>query len=432
MWDLLWSSLYAAAVLLELQQTSGGRANRLAWSYAAMEFIGSFTFSLLATVRILHLENIGLRAGAIGALMACYSVLTGLVEVPSGAAADVFGRRATKLVSLLCYAAAATTFALATGLVAAAGALFCLALGRALGSGTLDSWFVDEIGDAEHPAVVTGLAAAEAAGSIGMAVGALLGGLIPWLADGTRRGFVLVFVLVLVEVLVDAMLTIATMTETVRPQRTDRSGLAATTWAGVSAAVVSPVGRSVLAASLALGAMNAAVELLAPLELRRGLGVDRAALWFGVIVALSWLGTAVASARTPALERLVGSAGRAAALMALVLAGAGIAVLAGWAGPAASFVVVNLAAGPLLVLLNLLMHRVVDSAHRTTAVSALNLAFMAGAATGAALVAVGGRWAVVPPCLLALGAGVGLLRLGRLAPLATGAEETRQPSETAI
>ncbi len=395
----------------------GGRANRLAWSYASMEFIGSFTFSLLATVRILHLENIGLRAGAIGALMACYSVFTGLVEVPSGAAADVFGRRVAKLISLLFYAFAAASFAIATGPAAAAGALLCLALGRALGSGTMDSWFVDEIGDPDHPAVVSGLAAAEAAGSIGMAIGALMGGVIPWLADGSRRGFVLVFVLALVEVLVDALLTVTTMTETVRPQRLDRSGVAATTLAGVRAAVASPVGRSVLAGSLALGAINAVVELLAPLELRRGLGVDRAALWFGAIVAASWLLTAVASARTPALERLVGSAGRAAALTATILAAAGVPVLLGWAGPAAAFVIVNLAAGPLLVLLNLLMHRVVDSAHRTTAVSALNLAFMAGAASGAALVAVAGRWSVVPPCLVSLAAGAGLLRLHRFGRL---------------
>jgi len=390
------------------------RHAEMARALRRMRFLGSFAFGNVAAVRILQLDAAGVSATQIGLLMAGYSVVVAAVEIPSGAVADVFGRRRTKLIALAFLVAAFAVFAVVDDVVSSAVALTLLALGRALASGPMESWFVDEVGDANHPSVLGGLSSAEAAHNVGTALGAVTGGLLPWLlADSVDQVSVFgpVFLMAGLVLLADLVITVRTMNETVVPETGPVGGVWKTTFVGVRSTISGVVPRWVVAVLATYGAFNACVELLTPLGLSEGLGSDRAALWFGAIVAGAWLISAFTATRTPQLEGWAGSAARAAGLgtvaMVLLMLPAAFPF---WAAPVVAYVGLNTVGGPLLPLLATIIHRHVDSATRSTALSTLNLAFMAGATIGSGLVAVADRASVLLVAAVAVVCGWGLLR----------------------
>ncbi len=119
----------------------------------------------------------GLSIGEIGAVFAVHSAVAIIFEVPSGALADVVGRRRVLLggaaltaVSLLIFAAAESVpvFMVSVGLLAA---------GRALISGSLEAWYVDSLRILDPAAPLNhGLSRGSAAEGIGMAAGSVVGG----------------------------------------------------------------------------------------------------------------------------------------------------------------------------------------------------------------------------------------------------------------
>ena len=119
----------------------------------------------------------GLSIGEIGAVFAVHSAVAIVLEVPSGALADLVGRRRVLLggaaltaVSLLVFAAAESVpvFMVSVGLLAA---------GRALISGSLEAWYVDSLRILDPAAPLNhGLSRGSAAEGIGMAAGSVVGG----------------------------------------------------------------------------------------------------------------------------------------------------------------------------------------------------------------------------------------------------------------
>ncbi len=75
------------------------RATELTRILSAMRFVTSFAFGCAGTVRVLHMDVLDFSVARIGVIMALYSVLIAVVEVPSGAISDVWGRRKTKLLA---------------------------------------------------------------------------------------------------------------------------------------------------------------------------------------------------------------------------------------------------------------------------------------------------------------------------------------------
>jgi MFS family permease len=397
-----------------------------------MRFLGSFVFGAVATVRILQLEAVGLSPAQIGGLMAGYSVLIAVIEIPSGALADVWGRRNTKVLSLLVLIASLGAFALSDGFAVAAVALVLLAVGRALGSGPTESWFVDEIGEPHHPAVLAGISTAEAAHNVGVALGAVVGGLVPWLIAGRveeAQVFAPVFTLAAAALVVDALVTGRGMIETTALPTADVTGVWRTTVSGVGATLNARVPRWVALAFLTYGALNACIELITPQRFSADLGSDDAALAFGVLVAAAWLVSAFTATRTGRLEARAGSAGRAAGLATVLLVVSALpAVIGQWFGPGLSYIGLNTVGGPLLPLLATIIHRHVSSAHRSTALSTLNLAFMAGAAIGSAMVAVIDTGAVLAVAAVTLLCGWGLLRAEQAASRERTAVHDAEPA----
>lgn len=379
-----------------------------------MRFVTSFAFGCAGTVRILHMNVLDFSVQSIGAIMAAYSVLIALVEVPSGAISDVWGRRKTKLLASWVMAGSYLLLATADGLFDVVLSSALLGVGRALFSGAADSWFVDEIGDAKDPRVLRGIARSEAAHNLGFGLGSLTGALLPQIyADSVDAQllFAPVFVIGAVMLLIDIVLTLRRMVEHRKPSQMAMGGVWSTTMAGVRNALDSRVSRWTVFAMVVVGGAIACTELLTPLGLADGVGTERALVIYGPLVAGSWIFSGIASFFAERLERALGSLRRSAGVLLVALGALVLPVGFGtWVAAVASYVGVNVVLGALLPLLSTALHQHVRSANRSAASSTLNLSMMAGAAGASFLVGgFGGRAVVVVGAAAVIGAAAMLL-----------------------
>ncbi len=151
--------------------------------YSIVSFVVEFSVWLPVPVLILHMNERGLDLAVIGLMLAIRSLLVVALEIPSGGLADAIGRKPV--------AVAAQVFTLASFVVllylAGPGLLLAYAVlqavGSALHSGALDSWFVESLKRAdEHVDIQRNLARVTAVQAVAMLLGAGLGGWIPQLA----------------------------------------------------------------------------------------------------------------------------------------------------------------------------------------------------------------------------------------------------------
>lgn len=388
-----------------------------------MKFVTAFAFGCAGTVRILHMDVLDFSVASIGLIMAAYSVLIAVAEVPSGAISDVWGRRKTKLLASWVMAGSYLILGVANSLATVALAAALLGIGRALFSGAADAWFVDEVGDAKDPRVLTGLARGEAAQNIGFGVGSLAGALIPQLLVGVvadRLVFAPVYLLGAVLLIVDIVLTMNKMVERRSADAYPKGGIWRTTLAGVTNALDAPVPRWVAGSMMMVGGAVGCLELLTPLGLGRDLGTERALIVFGPLVAGTWFFSALASILTERFQRWGGSVQRTAGLLLAALALLLLpASLGRWYFAVGAYVAVNFVLGALVPLLASMLHQHVRSSNRSAAASTLSLSTMAGAATASVLVGGLDRIAVLVVALGAVVAATSLLRLARSGNLDT-------------
>jgi MFS family permease len=154
--------------------------------YVGLTALHWLPVGLSAPVTVLLASARGLSPADIGVVVAVYSVVVLVLELPTGGLADALGHR-----PVLVLAGLLTTAGLLLLAVADSTALFALAwalkgVGRALDSGPLEAWYVDAVHAADADADVTpGLSRAGAADGAALCLGAVLGGLLPLLAAGT-------------------------------------------------------------------------------------------------------------------------------------------------------------------------------------------------------------------------------------------------------
>lgn len=391
------------------------RAKRLTRALASMRFATSFAFGAGSTVRFLHMESLELSVASIGVIMAGYSLVIAIVEIPSGAVADVWGRRKTKLLASWVMVGAYLVLAAATEVGHVVISAVLLGIGRALFSGAADSWFVDEIGDPKHPRVLAGLARAEAGHNLGHGLGALTGGLAPllWVDDVEGRlVFAPIFVLGALMLIGDLWITWRQMIETRTPTRMSIGGVWRTTLAGVGNALDAPGPRWTAFAMMSVGGAVACIELLTPLSLSEGVGTESALVVFGPLIAGAWLFSAVASLLTERVERFVGSVQRSSGLLMFVLVAALVpAALDEWYFVVPAYVGVNFVLGALMPLLAAALHQHVRSSNRSAAASTLSLSLMIGAAGGSVLIGGLGTLAVLVVAAAAMTTAVALIIL---------------------
>lgn len=107
---------------------------------------GSYAFAsfFIAPIYPLFLLSRGLDLFEINCVLAVYLISVFLFEVPTGAVADLFGRKISFLLSCAVRLGAYTLYTRSTGFIDCVVAEFIDAIGTTLASGALEAWVVDE------------------------------------------------------------------------------------------------------------------------------------------------------------------------------------------------------------------------------------------------------------------------------------------------
>jgi MFS family permease len=261
----------------------------------------------------------GLSLGAIGAVFAVHSAVAITLEIPSGALADVVGRRRVLLAGASLTTLSLVIFAVAGSIGAFMASVGLLAAGRALISGSLEAWYVDSLRSLDPAAPLSrGLSRGTAAEGIAMAFGALAGGGLVTLAgprdaDGALSGYgvaalagalAAVAYLVAVAVLVQERRDHAH----VAGARASIARRAALTFATARDEFLgSTVVRLVVVTGVALGMSFTAVELLWQPRLADLLSESGSqGVVFGALAASSMLAVALGAALSERVNRRLG------------------------------------------------------------------------------------------------------------------------------
>jgi MFS family permease len=148
--------------------------------YITNQFLHWFIIGISFPVLILILLEKGIDLFGAGTALACYSATTILLELPTGGLADTIGRKRTYLLSCMFSLFAGFALIVSWDLLTAALALVIYGIARALSSGTMDAWFVDEY-KKEHgeQGLQKALAKAGFYTPLAIALGSLLGGALP-------------------------------------------------------------------------------------------------------------------------------------------------------------------------------------------------------------------------------------------------------------
>lgn len=159
--------------------------------YGLITFLIWFATALPLALSVLLVQGRGLSLSEIGLVMGIYSLTVVLLEVPTGGLADAAGRKRVALLAYALQAVSSVLLLLAFSFPAFLVAMLVYGAGRALSSGSLDAWFVDELQGANPDVdLQPALARVETISLFALGAGTLAGSLLPALfaalpADGT-------------------------------------------------------------------------------------------------------------------------------------------------------------------------------------------------------------------------------------------------------
>ncbi|WP_440073249.1 MFS transporter [Streptosporangium sp. OZ121] len=357
-------------------------------------------------VLVLLVQERGHTLGEIGLLFAVFSAVALALEIPSGSVADVYGRRRILLVSAAVSASACLALALAHDLWPLVAAFVLTAVGRALGSGILDSWYVDSLRELDpeadfEPAVAT----AQVVQALSLAVGALAGGLVPMVSGHlvmsvwVSLAFALVFTLAAVPLM------------TTRGGKGTRAPLTSTLSAALKGSLSDATLVRLMILAFGLGWAVTVLEVVWPSHIATLTGDARStALVYGLVLAVAFTARALGALSAPKGARFQGARGIVllAAVTASFLAVMGFVVhLAAFA---ALFLAAQWSTAVIMVLSTLLLHHRATSDQRVTFTSVESFAAQAGGIAGSVLLLaaepLGHRtiWLVTAAVVLATGA----------------------------
>ncbi|SIT78053.1 Major Facilitator Superfamily protein [Yoonia rosea] len=160
-------------------------ARRHVYLFQGHQFLDRLAMGMIVAVTALALQGRGLGVGEIGALFAVYAAVAMTAELPFGGLADGVGRKPVFLIATVASLMASLVFILSTAFWPLAASFGLVGLGRALRSGTLDAWYVEEL-NVRAPGVEIQpfLARAQTANFAGLGFGAIVGGFLPALVSG--------------------------------------------------------------------------------------------------------------------------------------------------------------------------------------------------------------------------------------------------------
>jgi MFS family permease len=342
-------------------------------------------FSLLMLTRGLSLVEIGLVAATQGLVIL-------VLELPTGGLSDALGRR-----PVLILASVTAILALAMLYFAQTVALFVMAavvmgIFRALDSGPLEAWYVDAtIVAAPGSRIEAGLAAGSTVLSLAIAGGALLsGGLVALdpFEDVETFAFPVLVALAVAVVNLGAVALLLSETRPAQGLRAVASSIRAVPRVvreGVGLLRSSRVLLALVSVELFWGFAIVAFESLFPIRLAEVVGgTTEAGALMGPASSGAWFAAAGGAAAIAIVSRRTGVARAAIALR--ILQGATIVamgLLAGAVGLITAYLACYLAHGASNPMHTTLLHREVDSRHRTTVLSLNSMVFHPAAAVGA-------------------------------------------------
>lgn len=371
-----------------------------------------FPTGFLIPVTVVFMQSRGLSLAEVGVAMGAQGAVVLVLELPTGGLADSLGRRRVLLLAGALDVAALAWFAVSTSLASFVAAWVVQGVFRALDSGPLEAWYVDESlaasedADIEHGIARSGTAVGVAisAGALGAAalvaagpIGGVEALVLPLLAAIVLRGVDVVAKAVLVEE--HRVPTTGTMRGAVRD--------------GLRVVLRGPALRALVLVELVWGAGLIGVELLSGPRLFELFGdPEHGVVTLGVTAAVAWGISGAGSAATRWLVRRSGSPARAG-VVTRIAQGAAVAVMAAVAGPAglvAGYLGFYLVHGAANAVHYGMVHRLVGAGERATVLSVSSL-----------VARVGGTVADVGFGALATGAGIGVAFWVSAALLVAGA-----------
>lgn len=355
----------------------------------------------------------GLTLGQVGITMACYAATTALLELPTGGLADAVGRRPVLVASSVLGLVVFASMLVADGLGPWIAIKVLAGAARALDSGPLEAWYVDQVRRRDPSADIrNGLSRAHAAEGGGLALSAVAGGLLPVALGGSLNAAVLA------AVVAQGVHLVGLLTLMTDHRKSDRRALGSAIRrvpAVIRSGLALGMGRGpvswLLCGSAVWGGALVGLELLWQPRFTDLLGGRSDTGPLGFLMAGAFLAAAAGSAMAPRLARLVGG-GTSRSAMALTLTQATIYLALAAAGSivvaAPTFIVVYLMGGARGPFHNELLHEHVAAEQRSTMLSAASLSLMAGGLAGSlslpAIEAVAGipwAWALVGGVLAA-------------------------------
>ena len=357
---------------------------------------------LTVAVVALALIDRGMDLFQISLLFGVYSVTTMATELPFGGLADTIGRKPVFLSAVVASVISLGLFLSSNDFLVLALSFAFIGFGRALRSGTLDAWFVENFRVlAPNVDIQPALAKAQWANAMGLAFGAICGGLLPDVFGDVafRFGFSIFdvsYAASLIMMIVLFVFTFVAITEEPRPLNLKALGHGFTRVpsvvgeAGLLALKHPTLSILLFALALFLMATNP-VEVFWPTYARGLLNDSYANTAIGVLTAAYFFSIAFGAALSPHINRLfkrqnaitlsVAFACLAALQIALAFQGAMI-------GFVVMFVLFSVVLGSTETPASSILHSCVENHQRSTMLSLRSLVQQLGAAVG--LMAFGG------------------------------------------
>jgi DHA1 family tetracycline resistance protein-like MFS transporter len=392
---------------------------------------------LIPIVVLLPLER-GLNIAQIGSVVAIQGIVVLLLELPTGGLADAIGRRPVLLI-----AGVVNLFSLALLVVADTVAAFVLAyllqgVYRALDSGPLESWYVDQSLAADPEAdIETGLARGGTASSLAIAGTALLSGGLIWLGPVGSVSALTVPVLVALALSALSTLAAALLMAEQRPPRgkvefiAPLRGMVTAVGGALTLARRSRVVLALVAVELLWSVGMVTFEQLMPVRLSEV--TTAAGPLMGPVSSVAWGASAAGAALVPLLSRRLGAQWTGFALrVAQGVTIVGMGLFAGPAGVIGAFLLCYAVHGAANPVHSGLLHRQVDGEYRTSLLSLNSMVASTGFAAGSIVLTLVAAQAGTPVAIVA-----GAVVLAAAAPLylvkdrrGTSAREFREHSHS--
>lgn len=398
--------------------------------YLVNQTVHWFIVGLIFPVLILLVLDKGLSIFEAGTVLAIYSGTTVLLELPTGGLADSIGRRKVYIVSIFINIASILAFLVSFDYVTVAASTMLMGVGRALSSGSIDAWFVDEF-KARSPRgnLQQALAKANVFIPLGLGAGSLIGGVLPMTAGETLHGSygMSIYAANLIAVLVADLLQIVLTRAIIKENFKAKEGESIVDgFKNVPAVIATSIeygvkNRSILLLLLVMATVGFGItglELLWQPRVEEIMGGDAQTWVLGVLAAAYFFITAAGSALvTPLCTRLRNDN---ALVMALLMVAMGLSImvlsLQGAILPFATmylmtYMVIGMTNSPYGALYN----EEVPAEQRSTMLSFLSLVTQGGGLMGSILLGFMAERSGIPMAWMIAGVVVGISSLGMLA-----------------